>query len=215
MMLSQSGPIPLNETEIAEHLVSLAVDSWDWLLRQNPNLANWWERWLWFCDSVSTEKNASETNLRELQTSALELACFGERNLLGLAQKDLVGALEQTLGRVAVAEFHKLCPATLTVPSGRQLALRYQRHGAPILEVRIQEVFGWTETPQVGAGTAIVLHLLGPNYRPVQVTQDLRSFWKTGYLEVRKELRARYPKHSWPEDPWTAPAVARGRSQRK
>jgi ATP-dependent helicase HrpB len=72
--------------------------------------------------------------------------------------------------------------------------------------VRIQEVFGWKDTPRLAGGRVrVLLHLLAPNYRPQQVTDDLASFWNTTYQQVRKELRARYPKHAWPEDPWNAP----------
>jgi ATP-dependent helicase HrpB len=81
--------------------------------------------------------------------------------------------------------------------------------------VRIQEIFGLTASPTVGAGKIpVVLHLLSPGYKPVQVTQDLCSFWANTYVEVRKELRARYPKHAWPDDPTRAVPVAKGRSQR-
>ena len=76
------------------------------------------------------------------------------------------------------------------------------------MEVRLQEVFGLFETPAVNERrNKVVMHLLSPGFKPVQVTQDLKSFWATTYAEVRKELRSRYPKHSWPEDPWTAEAV--------
>jgi ATP-dependent helicase HrpB len=78
--------------------------------------------------------------------------------------------------------------------------------------VRIQELFGMADTPRVAAGRVpVLMHLLAPNYRPQQVTDDLASFWHTTYPQVRKELRARYPKHAWPEDPWTATAQRRPR----
>jgi ATP-dependent helicase HrpB len=81
--------------------------------------------------------------------------------------------------------------------------------------VRLQEVFGLLETPSVNEGrTKIILHLLSPGFKPVQVTQDLHSFWENTYHEVRRELRMRYPKHSWPEDPWTAKAI-RGALRRR
>jgi ATP-dependent helicase HrpB len=84
----------------------------------------------------------------------------------------------------------------------------------PTLEVRLQEMFGLLETPTVNDGKIkVMLHLLSPGYKPVQVTQDLKSFWQTAYHEIRKELRMRYPRHSWPEDPWTAEAV-RGAKRR-
>jgi ATP-dependent helicase HrpB len=82
------------------------------------------------------------------------------------------------------------------------------------MEVRLQELFGLAETPRVNDGRVpIMLHLLSPGFKPVQVTQDLKSFWNTTYFDVRKELRTRYPKHSWPDDPWTAEAV-RGAKRR-
>jgi len=93
----------------------------------------------------------------------------------------------------------------LTVPSGRSVPLQYEPGKPPVLAVRIQELFGWAETPRLARGRApVLLHLLAPNMRPQQVTDDLRSFWNTGYQVVRKELRRRYPKHAWPEDPWSA-----------
>jgi ATP-dependent helicase HrpB len=102
-----------------------------------------------------------------------------------------------------------LAPAKLEVPSGSMISLAYGLQGQPpIMEVRLQEVFGLLETPSVNEGkNKVILHLLSPGYKPVQVTQDLKSFWQTAYHEVRKELRIRYRKHSWPEDPWTAKAV--------
>lgn len=106
-------------------------------------------------------------------------------------------------------ELLKFAPSKLTVPSGFDVALQYFSDGRdPVLAVRLQEMFGLLDTPTVNGGkTKVLLHLLSPGYKPVQVTQDLRSFWQNTYPEVRKELRIRYQKHFWPEDPWTAEAV--------
>lgn len=111
---------------------------------------------------------------------------------------------------------NELAPVALKVPSGSMIHLTYFSDGsAPEMPVRLQEVFGMLETPAVNEGrNKVLLHLLSPARRPVQVTQDIHSFWKNTYAEVRKELRVRYPKHSWPEDPWTALAV-RGPVRRK
>jgi ATP-dependent helicase HrpB len=110
----------------------------------------------------------------------------------------------------------RLAPTRMEVPSGSMIDIRYSVDGSPpVLAVRLQEVFGMTESPTVNGGrTNLLLHLLSPGFKPVQVTQDLKSFWQNTYHEVRKELRIRYPKHSWPEDPWTATAV-RGAVRRK
>jgi ATP-dependent helicase HrpB len=110
-------------------------------------------------------------------------------------------------------------PARLEVPTGNKLAVDYGpalgEQGAPVLAVRLQECFGWTKTPTVARGRVpVVLHLLSPGYKPVQVTRDLQSFWRNGYPEVKKELKARYPKHAWPDDPLAATPVAKGRSTR-
>jgi len=117
----------------------------------------------------------------------------------------LMGILPWNLGK----DLDKLAPTRLNVPSGSMIKLKYSSTGAPpVMEVRLQEVFGLLETPAVNEGrNKVLLHLLSPGFKPVQVTQDLKSFWQTTYHEVRKELRMRYPKHHWPEDPWTAEAV--------
>lgn len=113
------------------------------------------------------------------------------------------------------SRFSILAPTALPVPSGSMIKLQYFQDGRPpIMEVRLQELFGLVETPSINEGkNRVVMHLLSPGFKPVQVTQDLKSFWAGTYAEVRKELRARYPKHSWPEDPWTAQAV-RGAKRR-
>jgi ATP-dependent helicase HrpB len=104
----------------------------------------------------------------------------------------------------AAARFDELAPDRLEVPSGSRIRVDYSASG-PVLPVKVQEVFGWTETPRLADGRVpIVLHLLSPAGRPTAVTGDLASFWRTGYPQVRSELRGRYPKHRWPEDPMTA-----------
>jgi len=109
-----------------------------------------------------------------------------------------------------------LAPEKIQVPSGSKIRLQYSAEGtAPVLPVRLQEVFGLENTPVINAGRIpLIIHLLSPAYRPVQVTQDLKNFWSTTYFEVRKDLRGRYPKHAWPDDPLNAQAVA-GAKRRK
>jgi len=123
-----------------------------------------------------------------------------------LARVDLAGTLSweerQHLDRDA--------PERLAVPSGRTHALEYHADGTVSASVKLQELFGLAQTPRIGPRQEpVLLLLLAPNGRPVQTTRDLRSFWERTYPEVRKELRGRYPKHPWPEDPWTATATAR------
>ncbi len=110
------------------------------------------------------------------------------------------------------AALDQLAPTHLEVPSGSRIALDYSDPTAPVLAVKLQEVFGWTSTPMLMDGRVpITLHLLSPAQRPVQVTRDLAGFWRSSYFEVRKELRGRYPRHPWPEDPLTATATRRAK----
>lgn len=138
--------------------------------------------------------------------------CLGRRSFAELRSADLKEALLATLPWPQRQQLLALAPASLTVPSGRSVRLDYSGP-APVLAARIQQLFGWAETPRV-CGVPVTVHLLAPNGRPQQVTADLASFWATGYPEVRKELRGRYPKHPWPEDPTTAPATDRARRRR-
>lgn len=109
-----------------------------------------------------------------------------------------------------VRTIDQLAPVALPVPSGRKVTLDYRADGSVIASVKLQELFGLGETPRIGASkTPITFSLLSPSGRPVQTTSDLRSFWETTYQSVRKELRGRYPRHPWPEDPWTAQPTAK------
>jgi ATP-dependent helicase HrpB len=106
-------------------------------------------------------------------------------------------------------------PAMLVVPSGRSIPLEYGDDGSVAASVKLQELFGLAESPTIGPRRVpVTFHLLAPNGRPVQTTRDLRSFWERTYPEVRKALRGRYPKHPWPEDPWTARPTHRTRARR-
>ena len=107
-------------------------------------------------------------------------------------------------------QIHVLAPEKILVPSGSSIPIVYQSNGeSPILSVRLQECFGMTETPKVNLGKiSLLIHLLSPGYKPVQITNDLSNFWKNTYFEVKKELKSRYPKHSWPENPLEAEAIS-------
>ncbi|MGW6194637.1 ATP-dependent helicase HrpB [Kribbella sp. NPDC055110] len=122
-----------------------------------------------------------------------------------LAHIDVTSALRRLLPWPAATRFGELAPERLRVPSGSEVRLMYDGVEPPVLAVKLQEVFGWTATPVVADGRVpVVLHLLSPARRPVAITSDLASFWKQGYPQVRADLRARYPRHPWPEDPLTA-----------
>ncbi len=129
------------------------------------------------------------------------------RGARDLARVDVVAALRRLLPWPEAGRLDELAPERLSVPSGSSAAVVYGADGTeqPYLEVRVQEAFGWTATPRIAGGRVpVLLHLLTPARRPAAVTADLASFWATGYPQVRAELRGRYPRHAWPEDPLTA-----------
>jgi ATP-dependent helicase HrpB len=139
----------------------------------------------------------------------------GRRSFAELRRAPLLPALQGLLTPRQAAALAREAPERLAVPSGSQIRLRYEPGQPPVLAARIQELFGLAETPRVAAGRIpVLLHLLAPNQRPQQVTQDLRSFWQTTYPQVKKELAARYPKHSWPDDPWNAVPIRGTRPRR-
>ncbi|MFV3406939.1 ATP-dependent helicase HrpB [Pseudomonas sp. NY15463] len=127
------------------------------------------------------------------------------------AALDLSSILRNLLPWPLPQRLEELAPAHLSVPSGSNIRLDYSEH-PPILAVRLQELFGLADTPRIAGGRQQVkLHLLSPARRPVQVTQDLANFWRTTYAEVKKDLKGRYPKHYWPDDPLVAEATARAK----
>ncbi len=129
-----------------------------------------------------------------------------------LKRLDLLAVLKARLDWSQSRRLEEGAPTHLTVPSGSRLRLEYQPGESPVLAVKLQEMFGLAETPRVAWGRVpVTLHLLSPARRPIQVTQDLRGFWERTYAEVKKELKGRYPKHPWPDDPWNAPPTGRAK----
>ncbi|MBJ6723084.1 ATP-dependent helicase HrpB [Geomonas sp. Red875] len=139
----------------------------------------------------------------------------GVRSLAQLSRVDLLGALKGMLTWKEQKLVDDAAPTHIAVPSGSRIAVEYPEHGAPFLAVKLQEMFGLAETPRLARGRVpVVIHLLSPARRPIQVTADLKSFWNSGYLEVKKELKGRYPKHPWPDDPWAAQATRQLKKRR-
>ncbi|HEV8239206.1 MAG TPA: ATP-dependent helicase C-terminal domain-containing protein [Thermoanaerobaculia bacterium] len=134
----------------------------------------------------------------------------GRRSLAELRRAPVLESLRGMVTPAQLAALEREAPERLAVPSGSRISLLYEDGRPPVLAARIQELFGLAETPRLAGGRVPVLvHLLAPNGRPQQVTDDLASFWRSTYPQVRKELRARYPRHAWPEDPTTAVAERR------
>jgi len=155
------------------------------------------------------ELELPEWNLSQLE-SLLPQVASGCRSLADVRAAPWLSHLQAQLTSSQLATLEREAPERITVPSGNRLTIQYSSTQPPVLAVRIQEIFGWTETPRIAGGRVkLLLHLLAPNHRPQQITDDLKSFWTTAYQTVRGELRRRYPKHAWPEDPWTATAERR------
>nr|WP_295904927.1 ATP-dependent helicase HrpB [uncultured Bdellovibrio sp.] len=205
--LDEPALTPASGEEIAEKLPQILSDKFDLVLKTNEKLAHWWSR-LEFLE----RQEPQNLDLESLKLEALTQASLGEKKMQTVMEKDLVFFFENVFPNDVIKTLKKEIPERIEVPSGSKIPVLYPSDKNPYLEVRIQEVFGMMETPKVYFGKIpVTLHLLGPNFRPVQVTSSLESFWKNGYPEVRKELRIKYPKHQWPEDPADGIPEAKGR----
>lgn len=171
-----------------------------------------WETWFASREDIaSIESRLAFVKAEGAKTEFLEEACFNETKVDDVLAKELGEIYLRHLPNETQKLLKTEAPDRIEVPSGSHIKVHYPDGGRPpYIEVRIQELFGWVKSPLL-SGVPLQFHLLGPNYRPMQVTSDLASFWQNGYPEVRKELRARYPKHSWPDDPLTAKPEAKGR----
>ena len=129
---------------------------------------------------------------------------------------DLLPPLRSLLNREQSRMLEERTPAAITVPSGSRIAIDYAAGDQPVLAVKLQELFGLADTPMIAGGRVkLLLHLLSPARRPVQITQDLKAFWNTSYPLVKKEMKGRYPKHPWPDDPWSAAPTRRAKPRGK
>ena len=148
---------------------------------------------------------------------ALGELCLGLRNFDELRQADLLGALTGRLSAEQSRLLATTAPQKVTLPGGRTVPIHYERGKPPWIESRLQDFFGLAKGPSVGGGRVpLVLHLLAPNQRAVQVTTDLAGFWERHYPAIRKELMRKYPRHHWPEDGRTAvPMPPRPRPPRR
>jgi ATP-dependent helicase HrpB len=158
---------------------------------------------------------AADLQLPRIDEAALAAmlpdVCHGLRSLDDLRSADWLSRLHAAVGHDRLAEIERLAPPEIELSNGKRHPLVYETGRPPMLSVRIQELFGVGETPRIAGGrVAVLLQLLGPNHRPQQLTADLASFWRNTYPEVKKELRRRYPKHSWPDDPLAVKSTRSG-----
>jgi len=210
--LREDPPEPCSLQDLKMHLPEALFENWDYVRTNNKSIARFLERWN-YIEQINPPFEYFDFEGAILE-SVIQQASLGESDFSALLQKDWSYFFSSLLTPEQKQYLENL-PDQLQVPSGSWISISYPQRGEtkpPSIAVRLQEIFGWIETPKIGPlQIPLLIHLLAPNYRPVQVTQDLKSFWEKGYLEVKKELRIKYPKHSWPEDPLTAPAEAKGR----
>ncbi len=154
----------------------------------------------------------SDTHLLATLDDWLAPYLAGKRRLDALQAEELSGALAARLDHAQRRALDEQAPLSVRVPSGLERRIAYAADAPPVLAVKLQELFGLGDTPAIAGGRVpLMLHLLSPAGRPIQVTRDLRGFWERTYPEVKKELKGRYPRHPWPDDPWTAVATHRAK----
>lgn len=198
---------PVSADEAASGLEALILADPVRVLSRNDSFRKWWSR------VTFTAKHQADSNgsLGPDWGSIVPGLCAGHTRLAAVIEGDLMARIDPFLDREFKVALDRFAPERLEVPTGGRIAIDYSQD-PPRLAVRLQEVFGWLETPRVADGRVpVLLELLSPGFKPIQLTRDLRSFWANAYFEVKKELKARYPKHSWPEDPLTAKPEAKGR----
>ena len=210
LLLQQTEGLEVDVDQASELLAAAAARRFDQVFRPDRRGLQMISRLRFAVLHLDEEgwPDASEDGLKEL----LAQLCYGRRSFEELRQIDWAAELSGRLSRRQQGLLQQQVPSQIQVPSGRRHAIDYseaEATGAPVLAVKLQELFGLARTPCVARGRVpLLLHLLAPNGRPAQVTRDLESFWNGGYQQVRKDLRGRYPKHPWPEDPWSARATA-------
>ncbi len=187
------------------------------VLPWSKGLRHWQARVVWLREALEDAElpDLSDDWLQAHLAEWLAPWLDGMSQLSHLQRLDLDAILRSRLSWQQQQRVEREAPSHLQVPSGSRIPLAYAPGGAPVLAVRLQELFGLAETPRVGQGRVpVMLHLLSPAHRPMQITDDLGGFWQRTYPEVKKELKGRYPKHYWPEDPLQAQATARAKPRR-
>lgn len=203
---------PVSSGAIEGRLAEVLVERWEWLAEKHEGLKDWITRLRFL---AQYEERLAAVLTTDIVQQVLDMACAGHTRVDEVLDQDLVALMELVVGREIAKTLKQEAPLHFLAPSGIGHRIQYEEMHSAFVDVRLQEIFGLAESPRIAFGKVpVTFRLLGPNFRPVQVTSDLASFWRSGYPEVRKELRARYPKHSWPEDPMSAKPEAKGRGRK-
>lgn len=211
-IMLQSAPLSSPDPGRLLQVISDAIRSeGEQLLDFNEKVSQWQNRILSLRRWRPEENWPDVSTSRLLATNGDWLAPYLQHSVKpeDLRKLDLQDILQHSIDYEKQNRLAILAPEKIEVPSGSLVQLLYHANGEPpVLAVRLQELFGLADSPRINEGrNGVILHLLSPGFKPVQITSDLRSFWDNAYFEVRKELKRRYPKHSWPDDPWKAEAV--------
>jgi ATP-dependent helicase HrpB len=207
-------PLPVPATEdaaraLANGLVSLGLDAWPW----SKALAQWRERVMFLRQAEGDEwPDLSDEALMQAAEEWLAPHLVGKSSLGEIGADLLSEALRSLLPWNLQRRLDAEAPTHIEVPTGSQIPIDYGGEEGPVLAVRVQELFGLDKHPAIAAGRVpLILHLLSPAQRPLQITRDLPGFWRGSWASVRADMRGQYPKHPWPEDPLTAPPTRRAK----
>jgi ATP-dependent helicase HrpB len=207
-------PLPVPATEeaarrLARAIAGLGLDALPW----SKALAQWRERVTFLRHAEGEEwPDLSDAALTHTIEEWLAPHLVGKTALVEIGQDDLSAALKALLPRHLQRRLEAEAPTHIEVPTGSRVAVDYGAPEGPALAVRVQELFGLDEHPSIAGGRVpLILHLLSPAHRPIQITRDLPGFWRGSWAAVRADMRGQYPKHPWPDDPLSAPPTRRAK----
>jgi ATP-dependent helicase HrpB len=207
-------PIPIAPSEatatlLAEKIASAGIDRLPW----TKAIRQWRDRVMFLRASEGEEwPDLSDAALAKSAREWLAPLLTGKTSIGEIAPDELAGALQEVLPWALKRRLDAEAPTHFEAPTGTQAPIDYEAEGGPKVAIRVQELFGLDRHPSVAGGKVpLVIELLSPAHRPVQTTRDLPGFWRGSYAAVRTEMRGRYPRHPWPDDPIAAPATRRAK----
>jgi ATP-dependent helicase HrpB len=201
-LIIEESPIPVPASnDAADTLFRAAAADWDRVFPADDRELNSFIARVNFLQKHCPDLGLPSLNREDLEHVMRDL-CRSCRSFDDLRRSDWLGCLRARFDYPQLQQIEEYTPQKWKTPNGKQIRIEYETGQTPVLAVRIQDMFGQRDTPRIAGGRVpLVLHLLAPNMRPQQVTDDLASFWQNTYAQVRKDLRRRYSKHAWPEDP--------------
>lgn len=205
LAIEESSLSTPNSQDIQAHISEFLMENFDLILKENTDFAHFWMRWSMFVKLLKNDTllDGFSFNQQRLKDIFEFLSSqVNSNNINDYINYNLTSLFTSQIPLALLDHFNKQIPERIRFPNGKSALLQWSEERGPYIESRIQDFFGLKETPKIfNNEIPLTLVMLGPNYRPVQITKDLNYFWKNSYKEIRKELKARYPKHNWPEDP--------------